>query len=350
MIGSLKKFFVLAGISSVAISQSLAQDADAESAEPSLTPRYTLKTNMGDILIELDGENAPVTTQNFHQYVTDDFYDNTLIHRVAKGFVLQGGGFDTDMNRKETRDPIINESENGLKNLKGTLSMARLRDPDSATSQFFINVKDNPNLDYSDGRPGYAVFGSVVEGMEVVEAIEQVETGSHPRLRSLGPAIPKENVVIEDVVISAPLDEERLSEAVEAKMQAVNEAKMAFKFELEEEHGGSFETTDSGLQYMHVTEGEGDQPSGPTASVTVHYTGTLTDGTKFDSSRDRGQPATFQLNRVIKGWTEGLQLMKTGGRTIFVIPSDLGYGDRGNPPTIPGGATLVFDVELIEVN
>jgi len=136
-------------------------------------------TNHGDILIELNEEKAPVSCENFKQYVTDGHYDGTIFHRVIKGFMIQGGGFMPDMMQKATRDNIENEAKNGLSNKRGTLAMARTMEPHSASSQFFINVKDNNFLDYpgQDGW-GYCVFGEVTEGMDVVDSIEQVTTGN----------------------------------------------------------------------------------------------------------------------------------------------------------------------------
>ncbi|WP_444921525.1 peptidylprolyl isomerase [Microbulbifer sp. CnH-101-G] len=146
-------------------------------------PRVELKTDMGVIQIELFAKEAPVTVKNFLTYTDSGFYDGIIFHRIVPGFVVQGGGFTFDFQRKETQDPIVNESANGLQNLRGTLSMARTNDPDSATSQFFINLVDNTRLDAQEDKPGYAVFGRVVEGMDVVEKMVEQPRGlyrQHP--------------------------------------------------------------------------------------------------------------------------------------------------------------------------
>ena len=156
-------------------------------------PRVRLVTSKGTIVVELDREKAPITVSNFLRYVEDGFYDGTIFHRVVPDFVIQGGGFTPDLTRKETRPPIINESNNGLSNLRGTIAMARTSDPDSATSQFYINLVDNTSLDYAPGRPGYAVFGKVIEGMDVVDAIGAVETTTRNGLND----VPVEDIIIE---------------------------------------------------------------------------------------------------------------------------------------------------------
>ncbi|MBL7214832.1 MAG: peptidyl-prolyl cis-trans isomerase [Phycisphaerae bacterium] len=141
--------------------------------------KVQMKTTMGDMIIELDTEAAPVTVKNFLEYVDNGFYAGTVFHRVIPGFMIQGGGMDKDLNPKSNNDPIVNEASNGLKNERGTLAMARTSDPDSATSQFFINHKDNDFLNYSGPSPdkiGYAVFARVTEGMDVVDAIAAVKT------------------------------------------------------------------------------------------------------------------------------------------------------------------------------
>ncbi len=135
-------------------------------------------TSMGDITIELMSEEAPVTAKNFLDYVDAGFFDGTIFHRVIPGFMIQGGGFTEDMNQKSTQAPIKNEADNGVKNARGTLSMARTSDINSATTQFFINLKDNEFLDHGTRDFGYAVFARVVEGMDVVDKIAGVQTGN----------------------------------------------------------------------------------------------------------------------------------------------------------------------------
>ena len=138
----------------------------------------TIKTNHGDIKVNLFDDKAPVTCENFRQYVADGFFNGTIFHRVIPNFMIQGGGMDEDMTSKPTRDPIKNEADNGEKNLRGTLAMARTSEVDSATSQFFINLRDNDFLDHGTRDFGYAVFGRVSDGMDVVDAIAAVPTGN----------------------------------------------------------------------------------------------------------------------------------------------------------------------------
>ena len=161
----------------------------------------TLHTNFGDITIELNFDKAPLSAANFLQYCRDDFYTNTIFHRVIDGFMVQGGGFNEEMKQKEGRDPIQNEADNGLVNDIGTLAMARTNDPHSASSQFFINVGSNSFLNHSGKNSqgwGYAVFGKVTDGMDVVNKIKSVPTGNK------GPHgdVPVDTVSIEKITIS----------------------------------------------------------------------------------------------------------------------------------------------------
>jgi cyclophilin family peptidyl-prolyl cis-trans isomerase len=141
-------------------------------------PVVVMETNMGTIVIELYEDKAPITVKNFLQYVDDKHYDGTIFHRVIDGFMIQGGGYEPGLKERKTRPPIKNESNNGLSNLRGTIAMARTSEPDSATAQFFINVKDNTFLDRANARDkvGYCVFGRVIEGMDVVDKIKAVKT------------------------------------------------------------------------------------------------------------------------------------------------------------------------------
>ena len=135
------------------------------------------ETTLGDFTVELFDKEAPGTVENFLKYIDNEFFDGTIFHRVVPGFVIQGGGFTEDMNQKKTQPPIKNEADNGLKNERGTLSMARTSDVNSATSQFFVNLKDNEFLDHQRGNFGYAVFARVAAGMDVIDKIAGVETG-----------------------------------------------------------------------------------------------------------------------------------------------------------------------------
>ncbi|MBF0370990.1 MAG: peptidylprolyl isomerase [Magnetococcales bacterium] len=137
-----------------------------------------LETSKGDITLELDAEKAPITVANFLEYVDAGFFDGTIFHRVIPNFMIQGGGFEADMSQKPTNKPIKNEADNGLSNLRGTVAMARTMVVDSATAQFFINLNDNHFLDHGGRDFGYAVFGKVVDGLDVMDAIAQVQTGN----------------------------------------------------------------------------------------------------------------------------------------------------------------------------
>jgi peptidyl-prolyl cis-trans isomerase A (cyclophilin A) len=163
-------------------------------------PMVVMSTSMGDIKIELYPSKAPVTVRNFLGYVRDGFYDGTIFHRVIPGFMIQGGGFTPDMNQKPTKDPIKNEADNGLKNDKGTIAMARTNVIDSATSQFFINEANNDFLNHGSRDFGYAVFGKVVEGMDVVDRIAAARTGSVGMYQN----VPEEAIVINSVKVLAP--------------------------------------------------------------------------------------------------------------------------------------------------
>lgn len=162
----------------------------------------TLKTNHGDIKLELDFAKAPISANNFVNYAKSGFYNGTIFHRVIKNFMIQGGGMDADLNKKATQKAINNEAKNGLTNARGTVAMARTSDPHSATSQFFINVVDNKFLDHtseSQNGWGYCVFGKVVDGMEVVDKIKAVKTTSREGHQD----VPVDNVVIEKVLVDS---------------------------------------------------------------------------------------------------------------------------------------------------
>jgi cyclophilin family peptidyl-prolyl cis-trans isomerase len=166
------------------------------SAQDKANPKVVMDTSMGKITIELYEDKAPITVKNFLRYVDEKHYDGTIFHRVMEDFTIHGGGFDTKMKEKETYKPIKNEAGNGVSNKRGTIAMARTPEPDSASALFFINVKDNPRLDRAGKNAGYAVFGQVIEGMDIVDKIRLVKTVNKG---SAFADVPVEQVVIQSV-------------------------------------------------------------------------------------------------------------------------------------------------------
>ncbi len=299
------------------------------------------ETNQGNIYCVLEHIKTPLTVANFVGLAEGKikntakgdgvpYYNNLKFHRVIPNFMIQGGcPLGTG-----TGDPgykFPDEIDPSLKHTcPGILSMANAG-PNTNGSQFFIT---HVKTDWLDGK--HTVFGHVVEGMDVVNKIVGNDELKSVTILRKGKAAELFNA---KQVFDAALANIGKKAATE---QAAAEAKLA-------KLSAQAKTTASGLKYIIEKEGTGKTAS-PTSEVTVHYTGYLVDGTKFDSSVDRGQPATFPLNRVIPGWTEGLQLVKEGGKIKLIIPYQLGYGEAGYPPAIPGKAWLIFDVELIKVN
>lgn len=303
------------------------------------------ETSKGDIYCNLEFKKTPMTVGNFVGLAQGTikntakaegvpYYDGLKFHRVIPNFMVQGGcPLGTG-----TGDPgykFGDEFDPTLKHVgPGILSMANAG-PGTNGSQFFIT---HVKTDWLDGK--HTVFGNVVEGMDVVNKIVGEDTIKHLVILRKG----KEAEAF-DAAKTFEFEKANVGAKAEAKAKAEKEA---MDKTLNETYGAA-KTTASGLRYIVEKEGTGKAPMA-TDQVTVHYSGYLLNGTKFDSSVDRNEPATFPLNQVIKGWTEGLQLMKEGGKTKFIIPSELGYGANGAGGVIPPNAWLVFDVELIKVN
>ena len=303
------------------------------------------ETSKGTIYTNLEFKKTPMTVANFVGLAEGSikntakaegvpYYDGLKFHRVIPNFMIQGGcPLGTG-----TGDPgykFGDEFDETLKHTEpGILSMANAG-PGTNGSQFFIT---HVKTDWLDGK--HTVFGHVIDGMDVVNKIVGNDTLTKLVILRKGK---------EAEAFDAPKVFEFEKTNIGAKAEAKAKADKEKMDKTLNETYGSTAKTASGLRYIIEKEGTGKMPLA-TDQVTVHYTGYLLNGTKFDSSVDRGQPATFGLNQVIKGWTEGLQLMKEGGKTKFIIPSELGYGANGYPPVIPPNSWLVFDVELIKVN
>ncbi len=339
-------------------------DSEPEKAREFNNYEYvTFETSMGEMLIELNYEKAPISVENFVQYIEDGHYDGTVFHRVMSNFMIQGGGFTVDAEQKDVRDAIKNEWKNGLSNTKFSVAMARLgRQPDSATAQFFINVSDNAFLDQPRDGAGYAVFGEVIDGKDVVDAIRQVQTAPKETPNGAMNDWPVENVVIKKAQMlpedeASKLRKERIAEReriakelAEADVKLWTDA-LAQAKELIASQGydvsEGYMDTETGVWTLIVEKGNDVKPE-PTDGVRVHYTGWFPNGKKFDSSRDRGAPMDHVANGFIAGWNDTLVKMGEGGRRFLVIPYDKAYGKAGRSG-IPPKAVLVFDMELVKV-
>tara|TARA_B100001057_G_scaffold269947_1_gene270118 strand:- start:566 stop:1555 length:990 start_codon:yes stop_codon:yes gene_type:complete len=301
-----------------------------------------IKTNKGDILIQLEYEKTPLTVANFiglsegkiknnKKAIGEPYYNGLKFHRVIDDFMIQGGCPDGNgMGGPGYQFP--DEIHPDLKHSgPGILSMANAG-PGTNGSQFFITHKETPWL---DGK--HTVFGSVVQGQDVVDAIAQDDLINEVVIERKGA---KANNFDAAKIFTSEL--EKLKK--EAEMKAENAKKV-----IEQLKKGTT-VTESGLAYKIIKKGSGPKAEAG-KTVSVHYTGKLTDGTKFDSSYDRNQPIDFPLGqgRVIKGWDEGIALLNVGSKATFIIPPDLAYGSRGAGGVIPPNATLIFEVELVEV-
>ena len=303
-----------------------------------------IETTQGKIIIDLNYKKTPVTVANFislaegnnpdvsAKYKGKPFYDGLKFHRVINDFMIQGG----DPLGTGSGDPgykFKDEFTDLKHDSAGILSMAN-SGPNTNGSQFFITHKETPWL---DGK--HTVFGKVVSGMDVVNKIAQDMYMLKVTIVRKGAEAKKFDAV---KVFAAANEGDKIAALKEAKERELANATVLKEFE-------KGKTTASGLKYIVITEGTGEKPVA-TSNVKVHYAGTLTNGTEFDSSVKRGEPIDLGLNQVIPGWTEGLQLMTEGSKYKFYIPYNLAYGERAMGNVIPAKSDLIFEIELIKIN
>ncbi len=303
-----------------------------------------MNTSKGKIVLKLEFEKAPLTVANFVGLAegtikstrdNNHFYDGLKFHRVVPGFVIQGG----DPNGNGTGGPGYKFPDEFVPELRhngpGVLSMANAG-PDTNGSQFFITLAATPHLD-----DRHSVFGNVIEGMDVVNSIstgDGIESVKIVRVGENAKEFKADQNAFNSMI-------NKLMEAEELKKKKLREEQNAI---IKEKYPNAISTA-SGLMYEIVKKGDGNKPKRGT-NIKVHYTGTLLDGKKFDSSRDRNEPFEFLVGTgmVISGWDEALLDMSRGEQRILIIPSQLAYGERGAAGVIPPNATLIFDVELLE--
>lgn len=302
-------------------------------------------TSKGKITVQLEYQKTPITVANFmtlaegtNSQITGTlkgkpFYDGLKFHRVISDFMIQGGCPKGD----GSGDPGYKFDDEFVADLKhsgkGILSMANAG-PKTNGSQFFITHKATPHL---DGR--HTVFGHVTSGLEVVDKIVKDDVINSVKIIRIGKDAKKFNA---EKVFTDYFAKKAEADKIEAEKQKAAKEKALLEF-------ANATTTASGLKYIVLQQGSGNKPVA-TSNVKVHYTGMFLDGKVFDSSVQRGETIDFGLNQVIKGWTEGVQLMPEGSKYKFYIPSDLAYGERGAGGVIPPNADLIFEVELIKIN
>lgn len=312
-----------------------------------------METTLGDIIIKLDEQKAPITVANFvaltegsmpfvsDQYKDKPYFDGLTFHRVIPGFMIQGG------------DPLASgqggpgyqfpdETDNGLTHNKGVISMANAG-PGTNGSQFFITVAPTQQL---DGR--HTVFGKVVSGQNVADSISKVDR--NPQDKPKTPMVMNKVTIIRNGEAAQNFDAPAVFKAEQEKQQAMAEQAAMEAMKTIDSISTGYEIKESGLRIKITEKGKGKVKPQTGETVVVHYTGRLVNGTKFDSSVDRGQPFEFILGigQVIKGWDQGISLLNVGDKASLVIPPDLAYGSRGGGP-IPPNSWLLFDVELVDI-
>jgi peptidyl-prolyl cis-trans isomerase A (cyclophilin A) len=340
--------------------------AQPGAGQPPLTlkPKVRVDTSLGDFVIELDAEKAPVTVLNFLQYVESGFYKNTIFHRVIKDYLIQAGGYGPkmDLKTKGVRDPILLESDNNLSNVRGAVAMSRKLGPNSATTEFFINLTSNAEkLDrpQPDGH-GYAVFAQVVEGMSVVDQIARVPVGPHEKYAAGRlPFVPNEPVVIESMRLVRRFDRAK-AKALADKRQAEFDRKqeearrtteewMAIRTQqIKKEANTELSKSRSGLLFVDRRLGSGQVPTINDEVVFLHRA-SLLNGTEFETTYGEEPPPVYEVGRLIPGLQETVTTMHVGGLRTVIIPPELAYGEVGAPGLIPPNATLVYEIELLEI-
>ena len=312
-----------------------------------------IETTLGDIVFELEDEKAPITSANFialaegnmpgvsEQFKDKPYFDGLTFHRVIPGFMIQGGD-PAGTGQGGPGYQFVNETDNDLTHDKGVVSMANAG-PNTNGSQFFITVAPTKQLD-----GGYSIFGKVVIGQEVADSISKVDR--NPQDMPNTPVVMNKVTIIRKGEAAQNFDAPKVFQEKQEEVRAAAEKEAMEAMGAVDSVSADFEVTESGLRMKITEKGKGKTTPETGDMVSVHYTGMLINGEKFDSSVDRGEPIDFRLGigQVIRGWDEGISRMKVGDKARLVIPPALAYGPQGKGP-IPPNSWLVFDVELVDI-
>lgn len=332
----------------------VAPQAEAESSAETVPsdPKVKIDTSMGEILIEADAENAPLTVMQFLQYVEDNYYDGTIFHRVMKDSVIQGGGYTPDVVEKTRglHEQIKGSAwQSDLKNKRGTIAMLRGKGPGGGgTGQFYINVADNDHLDVPRNRGLFAVFGKVVGGEDTVERIRQVPVSTHPNYGGGRSAVvPVEPVIIKSVSLVGGFSPKQLRQAIERRAEERRTRDRRAIEKLEAETGSKAVTKASGIRYIDIDTGFGP-PVLISDTILFNYQGRLVDGTIFESTMET-EPKLLPVADLIEGLRDGILNMNEGGHRYVIVPPERAYGETGIPGLIPPNSMLIYEIEVLEI-
>ncbi len=316
-----------------------------------LLPRVAIATSFGNIIVELNGKEAPEAVLDFLQLVKEGFYDGTVFHRVLSEVLIQGGAYTPDMERKITTTPPVMPipvREMKLPNEKFSMALILGNAPSGARdTEFYINVTDNLGLDDPEHRGRFVVFGKVVDGFFALNKIRLTPVGPHPKYaEGRSAVVPVKPVVIRSIRPLTAVDEEAIRKHAEERKEARENRLENLVRSLEKKAGRKAVRTDSGLIYVDMRIGTGDRPF-PSDTVQFNYHGTLLDGTVFESTRWSG-PVRRRVDSLVTGLREGMLTMREGGLRVMILPPHLGFPE-GIPGRIPPNSTIVFEIELLGI-
>ena len=315
-------------------------------------PRIVIETSAGDITIALDINRAPATALNFVHYAESGYYEDTIFHRVMQESIIQGGGYDADMQPKtlDTPPAIADDWQNSLESDAGTIALVRGKGPGgSGSGEFFINVRDNVEMNSAKTRGRFAVFGKIVDGQDTIDRIRNTPVATHPDYAAgRSRVVPVLPITVRSVRLLTPFDRS-LARQRAADLQAPAKERVARMIQqLEKDAGREATSTASGVICVDTVVGRGPLAL-PTDTIELNYRGTLLDGTQFESTFEK-ESAVREIKNLIPGMQEAITTMHEGGRRIAIIPPSLAYGSDGIPGFIPPDATLIFEIEFLAIH